>query len=723
MTKNSDNPNIPPLPQQSIVQASAAQQQQLTLAQAFELAIAHQQNGNLAQAEQTLRQILQQNPKHAPSLHLLGVIAHQSNQTELAIKFIADAIAINPTDALFHSNRGEMCRILGRLDGAIDHGKQAIRLNPNSASALSNLGIAHYDNKDLDTAEKYQLQALQVNPQCLPALNNLGSIYRDKDDSDKDTAIEYYRKVISINPSYIESINNLGAVLVEQEKFEEAIATLIQVIKLNPNYAEAHCNIAHAFIGQEKFDHALKGLEKAISLKEDYADAYIGRARIQQELNQLDSALISIKQALTIEPDNTDAHAVLGALCIENNQLDIARSSFKKALELDRTNGRALIGLGTLKMQTGDTEEAESYFNKALEIKPDDITARISIVQARKTIAGEENFLQLEAKIPELDSMTSTKAMPIHFALGKCYEDLKMDEKAFPHFLKGCEIKRSKIDYDADSQHKNIQSITDFFNPGMIDSLSGAGNPSTTPIFILGMPRSGTTLTEQIISSHSAVFGAGELPDLLQLANTPLDNGATVGFPGSVKNLTKEHLTALGDQYLAQVQAIAPEAKHITDKMPANFFCVGLIHLMLPNAKIIHIRRNPVDTCLSGFSKLFNNGQAHSYNLVELGRHYCNYDRLMKHWHKVIPSDNFMEIQYEDLVANTEEKTRELISFVNLEWDDACLNFQDNKRAVRTASIAQVRKPIYQSSVAKWKRYEEHLGPLLIELGDLVPQN
>jgi tetratricopeptide (TPR) repeat protein len=720
MTKNSDKPSIPPLPQQSIIQPNAAQRQQLTLSQAFELAIAHQQNGNLAQAEQTLRQILKQSPKHALSLHLLGVIAHQSNQTELAIKLIADAIAINPNDALFHSNRGEMCRILGRLDGAIAHGLQAIRLNPKSASALSNLGIAYYDQKNLDDAEKYQNQALAIEPQCLAALNNLGSIFRDQEDKDK--AIEYYRKVIAINPNHSESVNNLGAVLIEQENFDEAINTLAQAIQLNPNYAEAHCNIAHALIGLEKFDQALKGLAKAISLKEDYADAYIGQARVQQELNQPENAEASVKRAIELEPDNADAFALLGELSIESNNLDIAKSSFKKAVKLDKENDRALIGLGTLKMQTGDTGEAEIFFNQVLAIKPDNILARISITQARKTIAGEENFLALEAQIPELDSMRTSKAMPLHFALGKCYDDLKMDKKAFPHFMKGCEIKRSKVDYDADVQEKQTQSIIDFFTKEKLNSLTGSGNKSTSPIFILGMPRSGTTLTEQIISSHASVFGAGELPYLLKLANNSLGDGSAIGYPDSMKELSKRHLTALGDQYIAQVQSLAPDAKKITDKMPANFFCVGLIHLMLPNAKIIHIRRNPMDTSLSGFTKLFNNGQSHSYDLAELGRYYCNYDRLMKHWHSVIPGNNFMEIQYEDLVAHTEEKTRQLISFVDLKWDAACLNFQDNKRAVRTASIAQVRKPIYQSSVAKWKRYAEHLGPLLEELGDLVPQ-
>jgi tetratricopeptide (TPR) repeat protein len=701
------------------ISSSLSQQQALTVEQAFELATQHQQNNNLPKAEQLIRQVLQHQPRHAPALHLLGIIAHQSNQPELAIKLIAEAIAINPTEALFHSNRGEMCRLLGRLDGAIDHGRQAIKLNPKSVTALSNLGIAYYDQGDLDEAEKYQNKAIVIDPNCQPALNNLGSIYRDK--KDKDKAVQFYRQVIALNPSYLESINNLGAVLVEQDEFEEAVVTLINAIGLNPNYAEAHCNIAHAFMGQEKYDQALTGFAKAISLKADYADAYLGQSRVQQELNQLDNAVKSANQAIELEPENSDAYALLGAVYIEKNQLSKAKKIFDKAVELDDKNGGALVGLGTLKMQTGDIREAEKYFHQTLAIDEGNITARISITQARKTVPDDENFLKLVEEIPNLETMNQSKAMPIYFALGKCHEDLKLDDQAFHHFIKGCAIKRSKINYNPDSQDKKVQDIIDFFSKERVNKLRGAGNASATPVFILGMPRSGTTLTEQILSSHSEVFGAGELPDLLQLANAPLLLADSQGYPRSLQSLSKDLLSSLGNQYIERTKNHAPAATHITDKMPANFFCVGLIHLMLPNAKIIHIRRNPVDTCLSGFSKLFNSGQLHSYDLTELGRYYCNYNKLMKYWHSVLPSNNFMEIQYEDLVVNSEEKSRELISFIGLEWDKACLNFYQNKRTVRTASITQVRKPIYQSSVDKWKRYEDQLGPLLDALGDLVP--
>jgi tetratricopeptide (TPR) repeat protein len=463
-----------------------------------------------------------------------------------------------------------MCRILGRLDGAIDHDLQAIKLNPLSASALSNLGIAYYDQEDLEKAEIYQNKALAINPSCLPALNNLGSICRDN--KDKNKAVEYYQQVVAINPNYLESVNNLGAVLVEQEKYDEAKIILIKALQLNLNYAEAHCNMTQYFIGQEKYDEALTSLSKAISLKADYADAYFGQARVQQELNQLDSAELSAKQAIQSDPKHADAYALLGGIYIEKNQLNDAKKHFDNALEIDQENGRALVGLGTLKMQTGDIIEAEDYFHQALAIDDENLSARISITQARKTEPNEENFLKLEEEIPNLASMNQSKAMTIHFALGKSYEDLKEDEKAFPHFLKGCAIKRSKIDYNPDAQDENVQNIIDFFSKEKISQLSGAGEPSAMPVFVLGMPRSGTTLTEQIISSHPEVFGAGELPDLLQLANTPLLPSNASSYPQSLHGLSKDLLTSLGQQYCEQTKAHAPDAKHITDKMPANFF-------------------------------------------------------------------------------------------------------------------------------------------------------
>ncbi|MGH8596522.1 MAG: sulfotransferase family protein, partial [Gammaproteobacteria bacterium] len=229
------------------------------------------------------------------------------------------------------------------------------------------------------------------------------------------------------------------------------------------------------------------------------------------------------------------------------------------------------------------------------------------------------------------------------------------------------------------------------------------------------------TLTEQIIASHPAVHGAGELPDLLNLANQPREGVDTGSFPHNMAGLTQAEIGMLGARYVAGLRKRAPDANRITDKMPANFLCIGLIHLMLPNARIVHVKRNPVDTCLSGFSRLFKKGQPHSYDLTEIGLYYRAYARLMDHWHAVLPQGALVDVRYEDLVANNETEARRPIEYCGLEWDDACLDFFKNDRSIKTASVIQVRQPIYKTSLERWKRYRQHLGPLLDALGNLAP--
>ncbi|MFA5372229.1 MAG: sulfotransferase, partial [Sideroxydans sp.] len=253
-----------------------------------------------------------------------------------------------------------------------------------------------------------------------------------------------------------------------------------------------------------------------------------------------------------------------------------------------------------------------------------------------------------------------------------------------------------------------------------IDRLRGNGDSSALPIFVLGMPRSGTTLTEQIIASHPDVFGAGELPDLLRIAHRKTHPDTTT-FPDNLRYLDAATLTAWGDEYIAGLKKRAPDSRHITDKMPANFFAVPLIHLMLPGAKIIHVNRNPVDTCVSCFTRLFHRKQEHTYDLAELGRYYADYVRLMDHWRAVLPQGAFYDVQYENIVADQEGEARKLLEYCGLEWDAACLDFHKTKRQIRTASVTQVRQPIYTTSVERWRKYEKSLGPLLDELGDLVP--
>lgn len=692
--------------------------QKLNLSQALQLAGQYQAAGNLRQAEGLLRQILVAQPQNAAALHLLGIVVHQAGKTGQGIQLILQALEIWPNAGQFHSNLGEMYRLFGRLDESIRHGEQAVMLDPSAATAHSNLGIAWYDKGELDKAEACQQRAIAINPKLVAAWNNLGSIRRDR--RDREAAIGFYRKALEVSPGYLESMSNLGAVLSEADRPEEAINVLLEVIRLSPGYAEAHCNIANAFLRLEHLDKARAGFEHALALKPDFPDACQGLARVYQESNQISDAEGMANRALALAPGKPEVHSLLGGIYSEAGHPAKAEQAYIHALELDPGLTSAYLGRGHMLMEQGKMDEAEASFMRALQLDSDNLSARLSLTQVRKTEAGDENMAALAQEAARLDKLPETRALPLHFALGKCYDDTGQYDLAFRHYLEGCRLKRKRIRYSADDNDLLLENIRQTFSRETIERLGGNGHPSDVPIFVLGMPRSGTTLTEQIIASHPLVHGAGELPDLLQVANRP-QSASKAAYPLSLGGITQAELRMMGEQYVAGLRVRHAGARRITDKMPANFNCIGLIHLMLPNARIVHVKRNPMDTCLSAFTRLFNRSQHQSYDLAELGRYYRNYAALMAHWRDVLPPGSFYEVQYEDLVKDTEGQARALIAYCGLEWDDACLDFHKTERNIRTASVTQVRQPVYQSSVERWRKYEAHLGPLLDALGELAP--
>ena len=728
----------------------AAQAQQLTIEQAMMLATQHQSQGRLQESEHLLQQILQQHPGHAFALHLLGVIAHQVGKQALAAELIQKAIQSNGNVSLFHANLSEILRQLKRVDEAVAHGERAVALEPQMVMAHSNLGIAYFDRKEYDRAETCQQRALAIAPGFAPALNNMGSIRRER--KRNDDALAWYRKAIAADPNYLEPLNNLGALLLEDDRTAEAAEALDKALKINPNYAEAICNMGGVHLALEEKEAALACYRRALALRPVYIEAQMGLASALQALDDLPAAEAAAQRAIQIDANNPKAHALLGGIHTELTQPELAEKEYDRALALAPECDEALLGLGHLCMELGQMDRAEELFMRALEFKPDNLAARIHISQVKKVKPDDGNFAALLAEEKKSGGFSENKKLSLHFALGKCLDDTKDHEKAFPHFLEGCRIKRAKLSYDPEHAARQFAGVMDIFDKATLDRLRGAGDPSGVPVFVLGMPRSGTTLTEQIIASHPAVYGAGELHDLLRIAErniasnalplpNPSDNsasglpdsglrafgapvngrGALLSFPDNLRALDQATLSAWGADYVAGLKQRAPDAKHITDKMPANFFAVGLIHLMLPNAKIIHVNRNPVDTCLSCFTRLFNRKQEHTYDLAELGQYYVHYARLMEHWREVLPAGAFLDVQYEDIVADQEAQARRLIAYCGLEWNDACLDFHNTKRSIRTASVTQVRQPIYTSSVERWRHYERFLGPLLDALGDLVP--
>ena len=381
--------------------------------------------------------------------------------------------------------------------------------------------------------------------------------------------------------------------------------------------------------------------------------------------------------------------------------------------------------MGSERLVAGDMAEAERLFKRALEIQPDNFDARFALVEVKKVVAEDENFAVLVSQAALVRSgklpMLHQKKISLHFALGKCFDDIKNYERAFMHFNEGCKLKRATIAYDPQQTTEYFADIMRIMDRPTIQRLCGGSDPSAVPIFVLGMPRSGTTLTEQIIASHPDVHGAGELPYMLAILQRDV-NGEGAVYPYTIPKLQQADLAKWAEDYISALHRLAPDAQRITDKMPKNFIAIGLIHAMLPNAKIIHVNRSPVDTCLSCYTQQFTKQQEHTYDLAELGRYYSDYARLMEHWRKVLPAGAFLDVQYEDIVADLNKQARHIIAFCGLEWNDSCIDFYKNKRSIHTASVTQVRQPIYTSAVERWRNYEKFLDPLLDALGDLAPK-
>lgn len=708
------------LPDEPIVPQQAEQPRQLSIEQAMTLAGQLQGRGQLQQAEGLVRQILAQQPRHAHALHLLGVIAHQVGKTELAVELIGQAIAEDDAVALFHCNLCEMYRRTGRLEQAIAHGERAVELEPRTAAAHSNLGIACFDSGNFEQAEACQRRALAIDPGLPQALNNLGSIMRELERPEE--AINWYRRACTAAPDYLEPLNNLGSVLVSEERFDEAIEVLAKALAANPRYADAHCNIGYAFKGTGQADQAGRHFRTALEIRPDYPEAHLGISKLRQEQQDFNGALEAGLRAVELAPDNADAHASLAGIYAEREEESQAVASYRQALALKDEMPTALLGLGNLQMQLGDMEQAGAFFTRALQhAGPDDPAPRFYLTQLNKVRPGCANMAALAALEQQAERLSEQKRITLHYALGKCYDDTGDKDRAMEHFLAGAELKRKRLHYDSAAQEQTVAEVLSALDQGCLDRLRGAGNDSQLPIFVLGMPRSGTTLTEQIIASHPEVHGAGELRDLFQIAYRPLPaDGQSQPFPFNLRHLSPEVVQTWAADYLARMQGRAPDARRITDKMPGNYLLVGLIHLLMPKAKIIHVRRNPVDTCVSTFNRLFQHGQEHTYDLTELGRNYRTYLQVMDHWRRVLPAGTLYEIRYEELVADTERQARGLLDYCGLSWDERCLDFHNNKRKVRTASVTQVRQPIYRSSVERWRAYEAHLGPLLDALGDAV---
>ena len=367
----------------------------------------------------------------------------------------------------------------------------------------------------------------------------------------------------------------------------------------------------------------------------------------------------------------------------------------------------------------GQLQAARLAFERAVSLAPGRAEFHHGLAAVKRFSAGDPQLAAMQALEQDSATLDTEARIPLHFALAKAYDDLGEPARAFHHWVEGNAGKRAAIDYDEAAALKLLERTAAIFTSQRMRRQAGHGDASPLPVFIVGMPRSGTTLIEQILASHSKVFGAGEITDFNAAATSLAEASGHLPapFPELVADMTAAQFASVGAHYINRVRAKASTAERITDKTLGNFLFVGMIHLALPNARIIHARRDPIDSCLSCFSKLFAGAMSFSYDLAELGRYYRAYDVLMAHWRHVLPAGVMLEVQYEDLVADFEPQATRILSYCGLEWEESCRRFHLTQRPVKTASSTQVRAPLYRAAVGRSQPYRAMMAPLLDALG------
>ncbi len=639
------------------------------------------QAGNLPMAVSLYKKVLAQEPEQADALHLLGLAAHQQGRPQEAEDLIGRAIGRDAKRAYFHNNLGEVRRTGGNLGGAEACYREALRLEPRYAQAHNNLGMTLHALGRFEESEGAFREALKLEPKSAEIHNNLGIVLQAE--GRLDDAVAEFRQSLELNPGHAEARNNLGAALKLLGNLEQAREALEEAVRMHPKLARAHYNLAG----------------------------------VQAELGELEAAEATCRRAIELSPEDADFHVNLGHILRRRGEPDGALNSLRRALEIAPDHAMGLNDLGVMLLVRGEFDEAASCFRRALEASPDLAIAYENLARTRKFSDADGDDVALLASGLESRDLDEAAQIHRHFALGKVKDDLGDYDQAFSHFAEANRLMRAGLNFNIDEQRRFVDESIDLFKPAFLERMAPMGDPSEVPVFILGMPRSGTTLVEQILASHPDVHGGGELdffPDAAASMSDRLEDARR--YPLCLEGLSAESAHDITDAYLATLQRNAWDALRVTDKMPLNFEHLGLIAALFPNARIIHCRRNPLDVCLSIYFQHFAREVPFAYGLEDIAGYYQQYQRLMDHWQQVLPGRIF-EVEYEQLVQSTESVIRALVTHCGLSWNDQCLRFFETERSVGTASHWQVRQPVYEDSLARWKRYEEHLKPLLSAFG------
>jgi tetratricopeptide (TPR) repeat protein len=546
--------------------------------------------------------------------------------------------------------------------------EKAIALYPDSVDSYIELArLLKLEKRDSDAITALK-KAIAIEPNSAGAYNDLGLVYFAQGDVAK--AVGCYDRAIAIDPNLAFAHFNRGVALEQQGKHAKAIESFRRVVAIDPDFAEAHAKLGNLLLFEHDGAAAIECLRRAAALRPDSVLGLTSQAKILMEEEKAAAAEELVRRAIDLQPRNSYAHCLLGTILMELGRFHDAAASFDIALALNR-------------------RETAAYYN-LVNVK--------KLTEADRPLLAQMEWMLKEYELAEDDQAN------LHFSLGKAYDDLGEYENAIEHFDQANRVRHRRTSFNPPWRKLVADRVIERFTPEFFSRNAVLGSDCEVPILVLGMPRSGTTLVEQILSSHPEVAAGGEIPFWAECVSSFRADATGAIDPAWVSRMARD--------YQSLATGISPTALRVTDKSPHNFHILGLIHVVFPRARIIHCRRHPVDTCLSIYFQDFARKMDFAYDRDDLVAYYRQYQKLMAHWRSVLPADRFLELQYETLVDDREAMTREMIAFCSLDWDDACLHSERNPRSVRTASVWQARQPVYKTSVARWRRYEPWLGAL-----------
>ena len=635
-------------------------------------------------AEQQLSEILKKFPDDPNALRLSGVSSLEQERPEVALIPLQKAIRVAPEFLQAHENLAQAWTQLGDLKKAETCFKKCLEIDPSNFTNWKSLGDVLSDQKKDEEADKAYKNAISTDKKYLDLQKAMSQVQK----GNLGEAERIYREILSDDPNNVDALRLLALLASRTGAVDQAINMLENCTKIAPDYALAWENLAKMY-------------------------------RQKDDPDSLQKAAFCFSKATELRPDWAEGWAGLGTMQTRSSQHNEGIESYKKSIELKANQPRVHLSLGHVYKTTGNQEECINSYNEAISFDKNFGEAYWSLANLKTYKFSGDEILNMEKRV-ELTEVPEREKVHFLFSLGKAFEDMGSYDESFEYYKRGNDLNRGRTTYDPKAIEALSERLKLFFTEDRLNKYKGSGDNSNSPIFIVGLPRSGSTLIEQILASHSKIEGTMELPNIMNIArklgNSTKDRTA---YPEVIDTLQGIDLTDLGKSFINETQFLRTGKQHFIDKMPNNFSHIGLIKLILPNAKIIDARRNPMDTCFSCFKQLFARGQAFTYDLSEIARYYVNYVNLMDHWDKVLPGYVY-RVQHEDLLNNQERVTRDLIDFCEVDFESSTLEFYKTKRAVKTASSEQVREPINTKGLNQWKNYEIHLKDLKFHLESII---